>query len=286
MAGGADRLTVTFLGVRGSRPAPDARLSGYGGNSPCVGVALGGSRLILDAGTGIASAPEAFWHGGATHVFLTHLHHDHICGLMFYRAFYDQACEVVVHAPSGGEVFLKAYWESPYFPIPFAKAAAGARIVPVNDGDAFVVQASRPGRAGDGESLLVEAMALDGRIHPEQGVLVYRVTGGGRRVVYATDVELADEVSKRRVAAFAKDADLLILDAHFTDEEYAACAGWGHNSVSMALEVGTLAECRRLILFHHHPERPDDALRALEARVRERLAHAAFAREGAVVEIE
>lgn len=47
--------------------------------------------------------------------------------------------------------------------------------------------------------------------HPG-GVAVYRITGGGRRIVYATDCELDDKTEKE-LKKFAKNADIIILDA-------------------------------------------------------------------------
>ena len=56
---------------------------------------------------------------------------------------------------------------------------------------------------------------------------------------------------------FAKDADLLIHDAMYTQEEWNAHKGWGHSSVPNALQLGMDASVQMLVLFHHDPERTD-----------------------------
>ena len=85
-------VRVTCWGARGSIPSPGRAMAGYGGNTSCVALTLSdGSELILDAGTGIrplglglrlaADAP--------VRVLLTHLHLDHIQGLMFFAPLFS-----------------------------------------------------------------------------------------------------------------------------------------------------------------------------------------------------
>ena len=281
-----NRMSVAFFGVRGSRPVPDARFLAFGGNSSCVGVSAGGARLVLDAGSGIANVPRAYWASGATHVFLSHLHHDHIAGLMFYGALYEAGCKVFVYVPAAvGDGSLESYWRAPYFPVPLGQTLADVRVVKVEEGAPTEVGDGVPasGRKTVGDRLVVEGRILGERVHPNSGVAVYRVSDGRRSLVYATDVELADDASKAAVAGFAQGADLLILDAHFTDEEYRSCAGWGHNSVGMALEVAEMARCGRVVLFHHHPLRDDARMAALEEDAVRRHPRARAAREGDLI---
>jgi phosphoribosyl 1,2-cyclic phosphodiesterase len=48
-------FTITFWGVRGSRPVPVPETIKYGGITPCVEVRIGKRLIILDAGTGITN---------------------------------------------------------------------------------------------------------------------------------------------------------------------------------------------------------------------------------------
>ena len=65
---------------------------------------------------------------------------------------------------------------------------------------------------------------------------------------------------------FARDVDYLIYDATYMQSEYEALRrGWGHSTWYAAVQTALAARCRRLVLFHHHPEHADEELsRVLE----------------------
>lgn len=279
-------MEVTFFGVRGTRTVPDPRFATYGGNTACVGVAVGSTQFLLDAGSGIADVPEAFFSGGPIRIFLSHLHHDHIAGLMFFRPIYEPGREIILHVPEHLANRLSLYWRSPYFPLNMSETPARLSVVPVHGGETIAI-----GRDGvrdevdagsQGAAVCVDALSLGPHVHPKDGVYAFRIRANGKRIVYATDMELVDEESTLRVSEFAQGAAALILDAHFTDDEYRlSSVGWGHNSIGIALDVGQRSACERLFLFHHHPERDDAALALLEREAKTKLPHAAAAAEGA-----
>jgi phosphoribosyl 1,2-cyclic phosphodiesterase len=92
-------MRIRFWGVRGSVAVPNRRVLRYGGNTSCVEVTLAdGTEIILDAGTGIrelgaARASQANW----VHVLLTHLHLDHIQGLLFFPPLFDPTDQITVY---------------------------------------------------------------------------------------------------------------------------------------------------------------------------------------------
>ena len=58
----------------------------------------------------------------------------------------------------------------------------------------------------------------------------------------------------------AADVDVLIHDAQLLSHELAAEAYFGHAAANYAVELGHLAGARKVLLFHHRPERTDDEL--------------------------
>ena len=70
----------------------------------------------------------------------------------------------------------------------------------------------------------------------------------------------------------ARDADLLIHDCQYTDEEYPEHVGWGHSAIDDTLTFASRVGARRLLLFHHDPLHADDFLDDLHATARRRWA--------------
>jgi ribonuclease BN (tRNA processing enzyme) len=86
----------------------------------------------------------------------------------------------------------------------------------------------------------------------------------------------------------ALDADLLIHDAQYTDEEYIERVGWGHSSVAHALQFATMARVKHLVPFHHDPAHNDATIDHIIAQATKQ-ARPAFrvtaAQEGAVFNV-
>ncbi len=133
-------------------------------------------------------------------------------------------------------------------------------------------------------------------LHPGPTV-GYRIELGGASFAYLPDHEpaLAGPLQPKPTewisgTALAADADLVVHDAQYFEDEYPHHVGWGHSSVSDAVAFAHAAGARRLLLFHHEPRHTDHALERLEDRARElaetnAVAPPSLAREGMVVEL-
>ncbi|MCA9647895.1 MAG: MBL fold metallo-hydrolase [Polyangiaceae bacterium] len=253
-------MRVTFHGVRGSVPAPGPNTARYGGNTSCVEVELAdGSRLVLDAGTGLRELGKKMAPGPArVHLLLSHTHWDHVLGLPFFGPLWRKETEIVVYplASEAQERFRQTVtlFDPIHFPI-------GLDDIP------STIDFTKP--AGDVwqiGSAQVSRILLN---HPggAQGFRI--VDDDGSSVCYLTDNELAAPtgavISLDELARFAADADLLIHDSQYIKSDMPAKVGWGHSVVDDVLELGKLARPKRLSLFHHDPDRTDDALDAIGA---------------------
>jgi phosphoribosyl 1,2-cyclic phosphodiesterase len=279
-------LRVTYWGARGSIPAPAPAMAGYGGNTSCVEVTLSdGSELILDAGTGIRELGLA--RGGQdkpVDVLLTHLHLDHIQGLMFFAPLFDTRCRVKVFGPAtlGGPLLnrLARYISAPLAPVEIRELPADVSFEEV-DARSFALGPAR-----------VEAAFVNHR-GPTLG---YRITDGDVTIAYIPDHEpalgqrLADSADEWISGLeLARDADLLIHDAQYTAAEYGDRVGWGHSAVGDALTFARRSGARRLALFHHDPQRDEAAVDALVEEARAEAGDAVdelyAAREGDNIEL-
>ena len=102
-------MKVKVWGARGSVPAPGPEMNRYGGNTSCVELALSdGSTLIIDAGTGIRSLGVGIAQQlPKINILLTHLHLDHIQGLMFFAPCFRSESEITIWGPSSPEASLE-----------------------------------------------------------------------------------------------------------------------------------------------------------------------------------
>lgn len=257
-------LTATCWGTRGSIPTPGPATVRYGGNTSCLEVQAQGRRYLFDAGTGIRAlsrhlAPEGPMEA---ELFLTHFHWDHVQGFPFCGQLYHPDTHVRVHGPpqdgAGVASVLAGIMAPAYFPVPLDALPAGVEFVDVD-----------PQPWTDGT---VEVAAV--RVCHPGFTCGYRLSAGGASLAYVPDNEAgaADDALYRRMVQLAAGVDLLIHDAMCRDDEYVRYPGWGHSSLSDAVRLAEDAGARRLLLFHHSPERGDDELDAIVADLRRGLA--------------
>jgi ribonuclease BN (tRNA processing enzyme) len=104
--------------------------------------------------------------------------------------------------------------------------------------------------------------------------------------VYIPDNELGSGGSydegprwRRDLIKFVDGADLLIHDAMFTTRELDGHRGWGHSSYAEAVTLAVDGAVRKLVLFHHRPERDDAGMDALVKDAKALAARAAPALE-------
>ncbi|HZJ54854.1 MAG TPA: MBL fold metallo-hydrolase [Myxococcaceae bacterium] len=263
--------------MRGSVPAPGAKTQRYGGNTPCVEVRVGGRRLILDAGSGLRALGESLRDPGdpvEADFLFSHYHYDHLQGLPFFAPLAEPGNRFVFHGPrrEGRSIqdVLEGQMVPPYFPVTLDHLARAE----------IEFRSIEPGEPFDIGPVHLTSTELD---HPG-GSLGYRLEYGGRTLVYATDVEHTERPAETLVE-LARDADVLLHDAMYTDTEYEERRGWGHSTWAGALATAEAARVKKLVLFHHDPDRDDRALEAVLKRAQKRFRNTFAAREGQTISL-
>ncbi|MDX6666349.1 MAG: hypothetical protein QOG68_2555, partial [Solirubrobacteraceae bacterium] len=249
-------MNVRFWGTRGSVPVADADSLGYGGNTACVSVALsGGGHLVLDAGTGIRTLGQTIDPTAEPiHILLTHLHLDHISGLLFFEPLFHPGADVTIWGPPGpGDLRerLGRYLSAPLSPVEIRELPAKVT---------FRECVTEGWQVGD-------ARISGAQVIHRGPTLGYRIEEAGAVLAYIPDHEpgLGQDLDNDPAAwisghELARDASLLIHDGQYTEAEYTMTVGWGHSRIADALAFARRSDARHVALFHHDPGHDDDTL--------------------------
>jgi phosphoribosyl 1,2-cyclic phosphodiesterase len=269
---------VKFWGIRGSIPTPGNPTHKFGGNTPCVEIKNDDALFICDAGSGIRELGLDIIQREQPitgHMLFSHAHWDHIQGFPFFMPAYVPNNTFHVYGTSPGDTrfyrLLSGQMNSDYFPVDFH--ALRAEIQPHHL---------------EHEKTTINGVAVDSfeQNHPGKS-FGYTFEKDNLKVVYATDNEIDLEIENKEeslsnpeatrvfpptlVAPFM-NADLLIADGQYTDEEYPQKIGWGHARATSFVDLAIQANVKRLAIFHHDPMHSDEIVEEIIAACNDRMA--------------
>jgi ribonuclease Z len=265
-------LDLVFLGTSGSMPtaqrAPTAILVRRGGERLLFDCAEGTQRQLLRSNVGLIELRE---------VFLTHYHADHYLGLpgmLKTFALRGREVPITIHGPPGlADLFgsLRRIFGRLTYPYELVELRAGDVLerddyrlatFPVNHGVSAIgyslVEHPRPGRfdvqaadalgipAGPERGALQrgETVTLpDGRVVTPENVLGQ--IRPGRKVAIS-----ADTAYSQAVVEAARDADVLVHEATFAEEEKVRARETLHSTAADAAVVAREADVGLLALTH------------------------------------
>jgi len=252
-------VEIYFCGTRGSMPTPGEAYVRYGGHTACVALARDGLRpsLVLDGGSGLVNLDRVLgtspFQGT---ILLGHLHWDHTHGLPFFAAGSRPGHNVRVLLPEQGtdpERLLARALSPPHFPIEPNALGENWHFGAIDEGE------------HDLEGFLVLALEIP---HKGGRAFGFRVSDGTSSIAYLSDHHplalgpgrLGTGELHPAAVALAKDVDVLVHDAQYCAEELSAHAYLGHSCPEYAIALALEAGSRRVCLYHHAPQRTDDAL--------------------------
>ena len=298
-------IRLTFLGTAAARPTVRRNVSG-------LAVQREGDLFLFDCGEGTQRQMMRYGTGfsiGA--LFVTHMHADHflgITGLLRTMQLQGRTEPLRIIGPAGCEPTLRKAVtlgsDRVGFAVEIEECAAGAayrgdgfRIdaFPVDHGIRAVgwalVEEDRLGRFDVERARLmgVPEGPLFGRLHRGEDVEVDGRTiraadlvgepRPGRTLVYAGDTRPCDAT-----LTAAKDADVLVHEATFAQDERDRARMTYHSTAAEAAALARDAGARQLFLTHLSARYSDDP-RGLEQEARQIFAAARIAYDGQVVEI-
>jgi phosphoribosyl 1,2-cyclic phosphodiesterase len=213
------------------------------------------------------------------HMFFTHSHWDHIQGFPFFVPAFIRGNRFTIYgaiAPNGStiEQRLNDQMLHPNFPVPLQIMGADLAFKDLDIGESIQV----------GE-VVVENALLN---HPGESV-GYRVNWRDYAVAYITDTEHFPDRLDDNVLWLARNADVMIYDATYTDEEYyserSSKVGWGHSTWQEAVKLAKAANVRKLVIFHHDPLHDDDFMDQIKEAVTRQFSNSIVAWEGLEIDL-
>ncbi len=264
----SDRASIS----RWVEKLPPSVRSFTGGNTPCVEVQIGTTRCIFDLGSGLRPLGDAmmnqeFGHGkGHAHLFLSHLHWDHIQGWPFFKPAYVAGNRFDLYARHDcAWERLRDQQSAPFFPPEaWGEMSADTQFHPLPQESVEL-----------GEGLRISTLELE---HPSLAY-GFRLEANGKTFVYASDGAYpapndgtgTDPANK--FVQFFEGADIIVFDAQFSLAESMEKRTWGHSSAIVGVELAARAKAKRLAMFHHDPSASDVKLEDLLRVSRDYAAH-------------
>jgi len=248
-------MIIKCWGARGSIPVSGREYVKYGGDTTCIEIRTKDDDIIIiDAGTGIRKLGNWLLNKNRHNynIIFTHAHWDHLLGFPFFKPIYFKGTHIDMFGcpfsqKSIREMILKSM-TPPYFPVKY------------EDINAEIVYNGACENSFSINSMLVTPILLS---HPNQGI-GYKFVEDGKSFVFLTDNELTYKhpggLDYQDYKDFSSNADLLIHDAEFTEEEYKTTKTWGHSVYKDALRLAIEANVKQFGLFHHNQDRTDAAL--------------------------
>ncbi len=254
-----------FWGTRGSIPVSGSSFVRHGGNTPSLEINDGQSTIIIDAGTGIRELGIKLMKEPPQplHLFIGHTHWDHIQGFPFFTPAYRPGTSLTVYGASGFGKDLKSIFsgqlDADYFPVQLEDFPSTISFKQLTENPIVI-----------GKTKISWEY-----VHHPGAAVGFKFELGKKKIVYITDNEFlkgylgkpnVGEISQEMLSRydsliqFIKDADVLISESQYTNDEYPNKIGWGHTMLSNGCLLCKLGNVKRWIVTHHDPMHTDDFL--------------------------
>lgn len=225
----------------------------YGGNTTCTEIGHAGHSVYVDMGSGLREAGTAALQKGVKefHIFLTHMHWDHVMGMPFFVPVHLPDHKIhIYHVHKNAPEHVRINFNGVNFPLSWEQLRGSVEFHQIKLYESKVFGA-----------LTVTPFVLD---HPG-GSFGYRFEADGKSAAIGVDGEYKrltpDELG--RDLKYFQNLDLLLFDAQYEMSELASRFDWGHCSPDIGVDLALREGIRKLVFTHHDPWSNEDKLRRM-----------------------
>jgi phosphoribosyl 1,2-cyclic phosphodiesterase len=225
----------------------------YGGNTTCTEVGYGDHHVYVDMGSGFREAGSAAVQKGTKefHIFMTHMHWDHIMGMPFFIPVHMAGHKIhIYHVHKNAPEYIKINFNGINFPLSWEQLNASVEF--------HQLKIYQPKHFGD---MSVTPFVLD---HPG-GSFGYRFEAGSKALAIGVDGEYKRLTPKElgKDYKYFQNLDLLLFDAQYEMSELASRFDWGHCSPNIGVDLALREGIKAMLFTHHDPWSNEDKIRRM-----------------------
>ncbi|MBN2789148.1 MAG: MBL fold metallo-hydrolase [Candidatus Delongbacteria bacterium] len=226
----------------------------YGGNTSCVTISSDQVSIILDAGSGLRLLGSDIENGKYTnitgdeyHMFLSHLHWDHINGLPFFIPLHKNNSKINFYsAHENCEDVLSEQQKQEFFPVSLESRPVDIEFHQLTEENEIKLK-----------DLKIQTKKLG---HPNDSYAFKITDSNNKSIVYSTDGEYDHTSKMDTYIAFYKDSEILIFDWQYSPEDIGTKKGFGHSSYKIGIDIAVSSQVKKIALFHHNHDYNDKVI--------------------------
>lgn len=255
------------MGSRGSRPVHGRDFEIFGGQTSCFILKCEKHAVVIDCGTGLFDAEELLKDCEIIDVVFTHVHYDHVIGMLDSSIFPKSARISFFGTFSKWLSYetIKEFFRHPFWPI---QPNLGSIAEITDDGNAY--------NLADG--LVLKCYKSN---HPDNGSVIV-IEAGEKKLCFMFDLEVDGNFD----TSILNGTNYLIFDGMFDDDEYQKFMGWGHSTYQEGCRLAAVYNVDELLITHHNPKNDDNKLIAYETKAKNIFSKVRFCRAGDIIAIE
>ncbi len=267
-------MIIKIWGARGSAPIGNEGYTAVGSDTSCVAVDIDEDTLVIfDGGSGLVSLGNELitQKHKNLHLFLSHMHYDHIIGIPFFQPLYSPHFPLSIYGPTvegvtGIEDFVyNQLFSQPFFPAKPSKTDNNITTIDLKPGE---------------DTHLRNAKISSEYLNHPGGAMGYRLLSNNKIVCYVSDTEHVDNNMDQSVLRLIQDADVVIYDATYSEKEFETRKGWGHSTPEQGIKLCQAANVKKLVLYHHAYFHDDNALQLIEKNAKKLWGNVVLAKVG------